>query len=148
ITKDDFAKSHPAGQLGRNLLLTVDSVMVKGSDYLPFVKPDNSLKDLLIIMSAKKLGCAIVSEDSQKISGFVTDGDIRRCLSGMDQLSSILVKDIMTINPIMIHASASLGEALSLMEDRENKIGVLPVINEDGACIGIVRLHDIAGHIR
>jgi arabinose-5-phosphate isomerase len=148
ITKDDFAKSHPAGQLGRNLLLTVDSVMVKGSDYLPFVKPDQSLKDLLIIMSAKKLGCAIVSEDSQKISGFVTDGDIRRCLSGMDQLSSILVKDIMTINPIMIHASASLGEALSLMEDRENKIGVLPVINEVGACIGIVRLHDIAGHIR
>ena len=148
ITRDGFAKSHPAGQLGRNLLLTVDSVMVKGIEYLPFVHPDQSLKDLIIIMSEKKLGCAIVSEDSLHITGFITDGDIRRCLSDIDQLSSIVAKDIMTINPILIQANASLGEALSLMEDREHKIGVLPVINEVGNCIGILRLHDIAGHIR
>jgi arabinose-5-phosphate isomerase len=147
-TKDDFAKSHPAGQLGRNLLLTVESVMIKGNDSLPFISPEQSLKDLIIIMSEKKLGCAIVSDDAKNIIGFITDGDVRRCLAGIDQLSGIVAKDIMTKNPITIHAHASLGEALSLMEDRENKIGVLPVIDERNQCIGIIRLHDIAGHIR
>lgn len=148
ITKDDFAKSHPAGQLGRNLLLTVESVMIKGGDALPFVKPDQSLKELIIIMSEKKLGCAIVSEDASQIIGFITDGDVRRCIAGIDQLSEVKAGDIMTKNPLTIHAEASLGEALSLMEDRENKIGVLPVTDKHDMCIGIIRLHDIAGHIR
>ena len=147
-SKDDFAKSHPAGQLGRNLLLTVESVMIKGRNALPFVNPNQSLKELIIIMSEKKLGCAVVSDDANNIIGFITDGDVRRCLAGIDQISGIIAKDIMTKDPIMIHAHASLGEALSLMEDRENKIGVLPVTDMQGACIGIIRLHDIAGHIR
>jgi len=148
VTKDDFAHSHPAGQLGRNLLLTVESVMIKGELSLPFVHPQNSLKDLIIIMSEKRLGCAIISEDDKGIIGFITDGDVRRCLSNIENLIEIQAKDIMTSNPITIKAESSLGEALSLMEDREHKIGVLPVIDSNDQCIGVIRLHDIAGHIR
>jgi arabinose-5-phosphate isomerase len=148
VTKDDFAHLHPAGQLGRNLLLTVESVMIKGEASLPFVHPEASLKDLIIIMSERRLGCAIISEDNNEIVGFITDGDVRRCLSNIENLINIQAKDIMSSHPITVKAESSLGEALSLMEDRENKIGVLPVIDTNGQCIGVVRLHDIAGHIR
>ncbi len=148
ITKTDFAHSHPAGQLGRNLLLTVGSVMVKGDNALPFVGPQSSLKDLIIKMSEKRLGCAIISDNEKRIIGFVTDGDVRRCLSNIENLNDIQAKDIMTYNPITVKEDSSLGEALSLMEDREHKIGVLPVIDSGDQCIGIIRLHDIAGHIR
>jgi len=148
VTKDDFAHSHPAGQLGRNLLLTVESVMIKGEASLPFVHPEDSLKDLIIIMSERRLGCAIISEDNKGIIGFITDGDVRRCLSNIENLINIQAKDIMSSHPITVKAESSLGEALSLMEDRENKIGVLPVIDTNDQCIGVIRLHDIAGHIR
>jgi arabinose-5-phosphate isomerase len=148
VTKDDFAHLHPAGQLGRNLLLTVESVMIKGEASLPFVHPEDSLKDLIIIISERRLGCAIISEDNKGIIGFITDGDVRRCLSNIENLIEIQAKDIMTLNPITVKAESSLGEALSLMEDRENKIGVLPVIDTNDQCIGVIRLHDIAGHIR
>jgi arabinose-5-phosphate isomerase len=148
VTKDDFAHLHPAGQLGRNLLLTVESVMIKGEASLPFVHPEASLKDLIIIMSERRLGCAIISEDNKGIVGFITDGDVRRCLSNIENLINIQAKDIMSSHPITVKAESSLGEALSLMEDRENKIGVLPVIDTHDQCIGVIRLHDIAGHIR
>ena len=148
VTKDDFAHLHPAGQLGRNLLLTVESVMIKGETSLPFVHPEDTLKDLIIIMSERRLGCAIISEDNKGIIGFITDGDVRRCLSNIENLIDIQAKDIMTSHPITVKAESSLGEALSLMEDRENKIGVLPVIDNNDQCIGVIRLHDIAGHIR
>ncbi len=148
VTKDDFAHSHPAGQLGRNLLLTVETVMIKGDSSLPFVNPQDSLKDLIIIMSERRLGCAIITDDNKKLIGFITDGDVRRCLSTIENLIDIQAKDIMTSNPITIKAESNLGEALSLMEDREHKIGVLPVVDFNDQCIGIIRLHDIAGHIR
>ena len=73
---------------------------------------------------------------------------MRRCLSNIENLIDIQAKDIMTSHPITVKAESSLGEALSLMEDRENKIGVLPVIDTNDQCIGVIRLHDIAGHIR
>lgn len=148
VTKDDFAHLHPAGQLGRNLLLTVETVMIKGDSSLPFVYPKHSLKELIIIMSERRLGCAIITDDNKKIIGFITDGDVRRCLSTIENLNEIQAKDIMTVNPITIKAESSLGEALSLMEDREHKIGVLPVVDFNDQCIGVIRLHDIAGHIR
>ena len=147
ITKDVFATFHPAGQLGKNLLLTVESVMIVGNDALPFVESNKLLKDVIIIMSQKGLGCAIVSEDSRNISGFITDGDVRRCLQDNDDLSRIQAQHIMSQFPVTIQPQATLGEALSLMEDREHKIGVVPVCDELGNCVGIIRLHDIAGHI-
>jgi len=148
ITKDVFATFHPAGQLGRNLLLTVESVMISGHDALPFVEPTMSLRDVIITMSSKGLGCAIVSEHGRNITGFITDGDVRRCLQNNADLSGIVAQHIMSQYPITIQPNATLGEALSLMEDRQHKIGVIPVRDEQGDCIGIIRLHDIAGHIR
>ncbi|MFN4767398.1 MAG: SIS domain-containing protein [Ignavibacteria bacterium] len=148
ITKDIFATFHPAGQLGRNLLLTVESVMIAGKDALPFVESTMMLKDVIIMMSKKGLGCAIVSENGRNVLGFITDGDVRRCLQNNDDLSAMKAENIMSYSPITIQPKATLGDALSLMEDREHKIGVLPVCDEQGNCIGIIRLHDIAGHIR
>ena len=148
VSTEIFATFHPAGQLGRNLLLTVDSAMISGKEALPFVQPGMNVRELIIIMSSKGLGCAIVSEDNNLILGFITDGDVRRCLQNNDDLSTVQAQHIMTQNPVTVHSTALLGEALSLMEDREHKIGVLPVSNDQGECIGIIRLHDIAGHIR
>jgi len=148
ITKDIFATFHPAGQLGRNLLLTVESVMIAGEDALPFVESTMMLKDVIIIISKKGLGCAIVSENGKNILGFITDGDVRRCLQNNDDLSAMKAHHIMSHSPVTIQPQATLGEALSLMEDREHKIGVVPVCDGQGNCIGIIRLHDIAGHIR
>jgi len=148
FSQDDFSKYHPAGQLGRNVLLSVQSVMISGNESLPFVRPETPLKELIIVMSSKGLGCAIVSDDAMHIDGFITDGDVRRCLQNNEDISNIFSQDLMSSNPVIVRSSAMLGEALSLMEDRTHKIGVLPVVNEHERCVGIIRLHDIAGHVR
>ena len=141
FTKEDFAKFHPAGQLGRNLLLTVGDVMNK-LEHCALVELDASAREVVISMTEKPLGAAAIVDKDGKILGLITDGDIRRMLRDVSNIDAVKASDIMTKSPICVPSSASLSDAVKLMEERKSKLSVLPVV-DDGVLKGIIRLHDI-----
>lgn len=141
FTPADFSKYHPLGQLGKNLTLKVEDIMHKGNK-LPFVTESAMLKEAIIEISNKGLGIVCIIKENILI-GIITDGDLRRTLEKDNDIRSLKVDEIMSKNPITISPNVSLGEALSIMENRKSQINVLPVVDEKNVCLGIIRLHDI-----
>ncbi len=142
FSKEDFAKFHPAGQLGRNLLLTVADVMTPAAE-CAVVSADDTIRKVVIEMTRKPLGAACAISADGTLEGLVTDGDVRRMLQNAVDLDSMKCSDIMTRKPVCAAAENSLGQAVKLMEARKSKLSVLPVISEGGKFGGLVRLHDI-----
>lgn len=140
--KKDFAKFHPAGQLGRNLLLNVGDVMCKLSD-CAVARLNTKVRQVVIEMTQKPLGAACVLDENGALLGLVTDGDLRRMLQSVVDLDSLECSTIMTKSPIKISPDAPLGKAVELMEKRVSRISVLPVVDAADKCIGLLRLHDI-----
>ena len=138
---NDFAIFHPAGQLGRNLLLTAEDVMHKGSD-LPILQKTNSLKEVVIKMSEKNLGMLCVCDQNGILEGIITDGDVRRWLLTHDNLVG-KAEDLMTSNPTSLRPEMKLIELISIMENPKRQIYVAPVVNQQNMCIGLVRMHDV-----
>ncbi|MBK7037658.1 MAG: KpsF/GutQ family sugar-phosphate isomerase [Bacteroidetes bacterium] len=141
FTENDFARFHPGGQLGKNLLLKVEDVMHELHE-IAQVAENNSFRELIIAMTKFNLGAACVVDKENNLIGLVTDGDVRRSLIRDADLSSMFVNTIMTKNPISISPRASLKEAVAMMENRTSQLSVLPVV-EDGKCLGLIRIHDI-----
>lgn len=142
VTQVDFSKQHPLGQLGKNITLRIKDVM-HTNDNLPKVYIGSSFKDSIIENTNKGLGCVCVIDRDGKLSGLITDGDIRRALQKFDDIRNYTVEDIMTKSPVSISPEAYIGEALTLMENRQSQISVLPVIDDEKKCVGVVRIHDI-----
>ena len=142
FSKEDFARFHPAGQLGRNLLLKVGDVMHSAKD-CAIASASTSVREVVIAMTQKPLGAACVLNAENKIDCFITDGDLRRMLQTVVDLDALKCADIMTKSPICITPDASLGKAVEVMENRTSKISVLPVVDENGVFLGLLRLHDI-----
>ena len=139
----DFAKFHPAGDLGRRLLLTVEKIM-QPIQKVATVHSDDYLRKVVIKMTEKPQGAALVINDEKLLQGLVTEGDLRRCLAENGNIDQLTVGEVMTKNPISINLNAHLNDAIKLMEDRKSQISVLPVLCENGkSCIGLLRLHDI-----
>jgi len=138
----DFARYHPGGQLGRNLHLTVQDVMHHG-DEVAWVRPDDSLRHVVIEMTHHPLGAACCIDQQGALAGLITDGDVRRALQQHDDIRPLTCGHVMTRNPTTIAPSASLRVAVDLMENRPSQIAVLPVVDEHGACVGLVRIHDV-----
>jgi arabinose-5-phosphate isomerase len=133
----DFARYHPGGSLGRKLLTKVSDVMTKNT---PVVTPETSYHDCLWVMTASRLGLAVVIEDG-KLVGLVTDGDLRRALLNNPGTVNDNVSSFMTKDPHTIAASAQLSEAEAYM--LEHKIRALPVRGDDGNdVVGIVEIFD------
>ena len=140
---DDFAKLHPAGDLGRRLRLTVKNIMQPIKN-VAVVNKDDKLRKVVIDMTEKPQGAALVIDSNSQLLGIVTEGDLRRCLAEEGDIDQMTVSDVMTTDPVAINMGALLKDALMLMEDRESQISVLPVVNGDGkSCAGLLRLHDI-----
>lgn len=142
ITTIDFSRQHPLGQLGKNITLRVKDIMHRNSN-LPITYLGTAFRDAIIEMTNKALGCVCVCDKDSKLKGIITDGDLRRALQKNDNISSQIVDDLMTRNPISVNMYKFLGEALALMENRQSQISVLPVIDEQHRCVGLIRLHDI-----
>ena len=141
--QDDFAKLHPAGDLGRRLRLIVENIMQSIEDVAIVSKNDN-LRKVVIEMTEKPQGAALVLGGKNELIGIVTEGDLRRVLADGKDIDKIAVIDLMTPNPIAININSPLKEAIILMEDRKSQISVLPVVKNDGkTCAGLLRLHDI-----
>ena len=141
FSKDDFAKSHPAGQLGKKLTTLVQDLAVM-NEKAPMVDQTTSLKEALMVVTEKKLGLTIVL-NKKKIVGVFTDGDLRRCLNDEVDINNTPIKDVMTIEFKSIDSNALAIDAAEIME--KNKIFSLVVNSsthkED--TIGIITMHQL-----
>jgi arabinose-5-phosphate isomerase len=142
FTPEEFGRFHPGGQLGRNLRLSVREAMHSGEE-VAFVGPEASLKDVIIAMTRRPLGGACVVAPDGRLAGFITDGDLRRALTNHDDIRGLRARDAMTSTPVTIGPDARLSEALERMERRPSQISVLPVVDEGGRALGLIRIHDI-----
>ena len=142
FTPEEFGRFHPGGQLGRNLRLEVHKVM-HGMPETAVVAPAVSFKEVIIAMTNRPWGAACVVSPSGSLAGLITDGDLRRALTTHDDIRGLRAEDVMTRKPISIAPDATLGEALEKMESRASQISVLPVVDESGRALGLLRLHDI-----
>ena len=133
----DFAKFHPGGALGKQLYLRVKDLYVKNER--PEVGPNDSLTQVIIEMTGKRLGATVVTENGQLL-GIITDGDLRRMLLKYPDIEQVKAAQIMTSNPKTIDDEALVVDALHKM--RENSITQLPVMHE-AKYMGIIHLHDI-----
>ena len=142
FNKNDFARFHPSGSLGKRLLLTVENIMQHISN-VAVVNMTDKLRKVVIAMTEKPNGAAIVKCKNDEF-GLITDGDLRRCLAEGEDIDLLDAGKIMTTDPISISSNSSVDNALKLMEDRLSQISVLPVVSiENGECLGLIRLHDI-----
>ena len=139
--KDDFAKSHPAGQLGKKLTTLVQDLAVM-NEQTPIVNQATYLKDALMLITEKKLGVTLVSNE-EKVIGIFTDGDLRRCLNNEIDLNKTPIKDVMTTNFKSIQSDALAIDAAEIME--KDKIFSL-VVNSStngGNSMGIITMHQL-----
>ncbi len=141
FTSEDFARSHPAGSLGRRLLLHISDVMHTGEG-IPAVPPNATLTQALMEMTRKHLGMTAVIDSNRRLLGVFTDGDLRRALDddGVD-LRGATVAELMTRGPKTIGADKLAIEAAQLME--KHQIHALLVVNEDQQVVGALNIHDL-----
>jgi arabinose-5-phosphate isomerase len=140
FTKQDFARSHPGGSLGRQLLLHVEDMMRTGTA-VPRTLPDAKLGDGLVEMSRKGLGMTVVVDREDRILGVFTDGDLRRALDKQIDVHSTLMSGVMMANCKTIGPRELAAEAVHLMEI--HRITALPVADEHGRLIGALNVHDL-----
>jgi arabinose-5-phosphate isomerase len=140
FTEEDFARSHPAGSLGRRLLLYVEDVMHTG-DALPFVNADTLLREGLKEMTRKRLGMTTIVDERQRLLGVFTDGDLRRALDKHIDLHATLMGEVMTANPKVATPRMLAAAAVHLME--RHKITALPVVNDAHVVVGALNVHDL-----
>ncbi len=137
--KEDFARFHPGGTIGRRLITRVGDVM--RSDNLALASPQTKLSDVIIEISKARMGVAVIMEDG-RIAGLVSDGDVRRAMQKYrDAFFNVTAAEVMTRTPKTVSAGARITEAEEIM--RQYKIHSLVVVNEDGGLAGIVELYDM-----
>jgi arabinose-5-phosphate isomerase len=141
FTHEDFARSHPAGSLGRRLLLRVEDLMQTG-DRLPKVKKDTALTDALVEISSKGLGMTTVVDSQQQIIGIFTDGDLRRLLDhGEVNIHQLTITDVMNSSFTAIKPEELAAEAIQIMDNK--RINALPVISSDNELVGAINMHEL-----
>lgn len=142
---EKFAKIHPGGQLGRRLLARVEDLMEGDFGRLG---PAASMDDVVIALTKfRHSGICIVEGKTpsglDKLVGVVVEGDIRRALMKKEAFFQLRASDIMTRNPKSVHPRAKAADALDVMENRSGQLGFLPVVDDEGGCVGILRVHDL-----
>jgi arabinose-5-phosphate isomerase len=138
--EEDFARLHPAGRIGKRLQ-KVESLMHTGEN-LPRVSPATPIPDVIYEISRKGLGMAAVMEDSNRLAGIITDGDLRRLMERRKERAlELTAAECMTPNPVTIRRTELAASALRLMEQR--KITSVLVVDEAGRVEGVVHIHDL-----
>lgn len=146
LTETDFASNHPAGQLGKRLNLRVADLMHGGSKN-PTIGSDTSWMEIISTITQYGLGAVNVVDSEGRLAGIITDGDLRRSFQRLGPadlaFANLKCDDLMTHNPIVASPEMLAFDALRLMEDRPSQINVLPVVDGNNKCVGLIRLHDI-----
>lgn len=145
LTPENFALNHPAGRLGKRLTLTVADLMHSAIDN-PTIAPQASWLEIISAITTGGLGAVNVVDPEGKLLGLITDGDLRRVFSKLQpaDLATLEAASVMTANPITVCPEQLAYDALKLMENRTSQIAVLPVVDPNQTCLGLIRLHDIA----
>jgi arabinose-5-phosphate isomerase len=144
LTPEDFALNHPGGRLGKRLTIKVSDLM-HGGEENPTVGTAATLLEVVQAISRGGLGAVNVLDGGGRLAGIVTDGDVRRALHRVRHadLAGLTVEGFMTREPVVVAPDVLAHAALQLMENRPSQIAVLPVVERDGRCVGLLRLHDI-----
>ena len=140
FSAEDFARSHPGGALGRRLLTHVRDVM-RGGERLPIVPMHASLAQAIMEITGKGMGMTAVLDAEQRVVGIFTDGDLRRCLGKVTDLSGTPVAEHMTRNPRSIAPERLAVDAVSLME--EHRVTQLLVVDRERRLVGALNTHDL-----
>jgi arabinose-5-phosphate isomerase len=140
FTREDFARSHPGGTLGRRLLLLVGDLMHTGKE-VPKVAADTLLADGLIEMTAKGLGITAIVDASGNLEGVYTDGDLRRTLDNPVNVHATTMREVMTKNPKTVNPKLLAAEAVRLLE--QHQITSLIVVDDDSSVVGALNVHDL-----
>ncbi len=140
FTKEDFARSHPAGQIGRRLLLHVKDIMHSGAE-MPFVDLGATLSETIMEMSRKRLGMVAIVDAEMQVQGVYTDGDLRRTMEQALDPHRTVIGDVMTRNGKTIHPHALAAEAVKLLQN--HKIQGLLVTDEALHLLGVLNFHDL-----
>lgn len=138
----DFRENHPGGSLGERLHVNVSEVMLKGES-VPCVGLGRSVADAVAVLNRESIGAVLIVDGQQRVSGILTDGDVRRGVAEGKDLQAVVVDSLMTARPVTIEDSVQAVDALSIMQRHE--ITILPIVAEGGAVIGILHLHDLLG---
>jgi arabinose-5-phosphate isomerase len=138
FTAQDFARYHPGGALGKQLYLRVEDLYKQNEK--PMVTPTTGIRETILEMTSKRLGCAVVVENN-KVSGIITDGDLRRMMKSNDSYAHLVAKDIMSVTPKTIAENEYATNALAMM--RTLSITQLVVADDEKNYLGVVHLHDI-----
>lgn len=144
LTSDDFAVNHPAGRLGKRLTLRVADLMHSNGEN-PTISEGSSWVEVVRAISKGGLGAVCVVDSNGRLAGIITDGDLRRAIESTshDSLAKLTCDDFMTRQPTVATPQLLAFDALRLMEDRSSQISVLPVVDQNKICVGLIRLHDI-----
>jgi arabinose-5-phosphate isomerase len=138
FSSDDFAKFHPGGTLGKKLYLHVADLFINNEK--PVVSTESFLKDVILEITKKRLGVAVVLNENDNLAGIITDGDLRRMLEKDLYNANVKAKEIMTTDPKTIESTELAVTALDIM--RKNNITQL-VVTTEGKYVGIIHLHDL-----
>jgi arabinose-5-phosphate isomerase len=142
VSEADFARHHPGGQLGRRLLLTVEDVMRKG-DENPIILIDRPVKEMLLKITAFRVGAISVVDRKGELLGLVTDYDIRKALESERDIRSLTISEIMNSAPAVILSDERALDAFETMKRRDKPTAVLPVVDRHQKVVGMVHLHDL-----
>ncbi|MFT4191788.1 MAG: KpsF/GutQ family sugar-phosphate isomerase [Comamonas sp.] len=140
FAKEDFARSHPGGALGRRLLTHVSDVMRKGRE-VPSVAPSTPLIELMREISLKGLGAAAIVDAQGRVLGIFTDGDLRRLVAQGSDLRALTAREVMKTQPRTIRADVLAAEAAALMDT--HRISDVLVVDEDNTLVGMVTSKDL-----
>ena len=146
FSAEDFARTHPAGALGKRLLLYVTDIMHSG-DEIPLVGHDASFKDVLLEMTGKSLGMTGVVDAQQRLVGIFTDGDLRRTLSKTIDPENTLATDVMTGNPFTVGPQTLAAEVVKSMREHAlhgpHAINAVFITDQDNKVLGALNTHDL-----
>lgn len=140
FNRDDFARLHPGGSIGRSLLLRAADIMRKG-DRLAKVNRGAKVKDAILAMTSARAGSVAVVDEQDKVVGIFTDGDLRRHVATKANISDVRVDEIMTPGPITMRGDHLAVEVLALYE--KHNIDDLIIVDEEGKIIGMVDIQDL-----
>lgn len=141
FTEKDFLLFHPSGALGKGFTYKVSDLMLTDIEKLPIAHENDSFADLIGLITAKKLGMAMIVDDNNTLTGVLTDGDIRRTLIKYQNIRPLVAKDVMSLNPKRISSTDYAAAALHLME--KYSITVLAVVDENNVPTGVIHIHDL-----
>ena len=138
--REDYAKLHPGGAIGRTLLLRVSDVMRTG-ERVARALPTDSVREALLAMTGSRSGCLVIVNEAQQVQGIFTDGDLRRHVMDGQDLATMRLESVMTRNPISVEPEALAVDLLALFE--QHAIDDVVVTDSDGGLVGLVDIQDL-----